>query len=215
MSTCRYALVFTAICFSISGAFGCSGGSKSAGTGGEGGGVVQSSGGGQSSSASTGGAPSSGSGLGTTVGDCFQYTGWDGMTPAVTFKADVLPIFRASCSTVMTCHGSEIPPIPNQHFYGTPTSAGAMSAAQIQEIFAGAVGVSSVDDPDMDVVKVGDPEHSFMMYKLDANPNVDCSRLTCNASASCLPGMPYLLPPLSLETRDTIRRWIAQGAKND
>jgi hypothetical protein len=213
MSMPRSALVLTTICLAAGGASGCAGASAGAspgatGSGGEGGGAA-------TSSAGAGGAD-----LGTVVGDCFDYTGWSGMTPAATFKADVLPILRASCSDTMSCHGSQNNPDPTQHFYGTPESQGAMTAAQIQAIFAGAVNQASIDEPDMDVIKAGDPAHSFMTYKLDATSAVDCSALTCNAAMACgspmpMSATPMSATPLSLASRDVIRRWIAQGARND
>ena len=207
MSMRRSAFVLATLGLAASGSCGCS-----SGNGGEGGGAAGTS---SSSSATTSSSSGSG-GPGTVVADCFQYTGWDGTTPAATFSTDVLPIFRASCSTVMACHGSETPPTPGQHFYGTPTAAGAMTAAQIQEIFTGAVGAPSIDEPDMDVIKPGDPQHSFMMYKLDGMGTTLCSTLACNSSATtCLYAMPYALPQLSLDMRNAIRRWIAQGANND
>jgi hypothetical protein len=67
----------------------------------------------------------------------------------------------------------------------------------------------------MDVIKAGDPANSFMLYKLDATPDVNCSVLTCAANMTCLLPMPYDDAQLSLATRDIIRRWITQGAKND
>jgi hypothetical protein len=59
-------------------------------------------------------------------------------------------------------------------------------------------------------VASGDPSHSFIMHKLDGDQcafNADCGGGTCGA----------LMPkgrttPIAVQTRDTIRRWIAQGA---
>jgi len=177
-----------------------------------------------SSSNSTGGGGSStgastGMGGSSAPNGCFDYTGFDGMTPAVHFKADVLPIFRPSCGLSASCHQSENPPLPAEHYLGPSVSMPAPTAAQITEILNGIVGVKSQDEPTMDVVAAGDPAHSFMMYKLDGDPTdvngLSCSNLKCAANMSCLLAMPSGGPQLPAAERDTIRRWIAQGAKND
>jgi hypothetical protein len=166
---------------------------------------------------------SGGSGAGGAVNDCFDYTSFNGMTPAAHFKADVLPIFRLSCGLSMACHGNPNPSVPGARFYGPSKSDPDPTAAEITMILSGIVGTSSVDEPDMDVIKAGDPAHSFMMYKLDAandpmnpDPNsVNCSKLTCSSMMTCLVAMPSGGPQLPAAERDTIRRWIAQGAMND
>jgi hypothetical protein len=167
----------------------------------------------------TGGGSTSG-GAGGAPGGCFNYTGFDGTTPKVTFAADVLPIFRNSCGLSSACHGSQTnPSLPAQHFYGPPVSSPAPTAAQIAAIFAGSVGVKSIDNPDMDVIDPSHPESSFMMYKIDTDPQnvagVTCSKLTCASAGTCASGMPLTGTLLPAATRDTIRRWIAQGAMND
>jgi hypothetical protein len=153
--------------------------------------------------------------------DCFDYTSFDGMSPPVTFKADVLPIFRTSCGLSQVCHGNRTPATPAQHFYGPPLSEGAtVSNADIALIRMGAVGVPSVDEPDMNIITPSDPSKSFMMYKLDADPlsantSVTCSTLKCAANMACGTGMPQAGMQLSSTDRDTVRRWIAQGAQDN
>ena len=168
----------------------------------------------------SGSSGSAGAGGGSTEGGCFDYTGFDGTTPTVTFAADVLPIFQNSCGLSMSCHGANPPTVPSQMFLG-PALPAMASSTDIAAIFAGTVSVKSVDDPDMDIIDPGSPEDSFLMYKVDTDPantnGVTCSTLTCSTSTStpCLSGMPLDGTQLSLTDRDTIRRWIAQGAKND
>lgn len=159
-------------------------------------------------------------GNGGTGGDCFDYGGFDGMSPKVTFKADVLPIFRLSCGLSASCHGSPGGgSLPGQRYYGPSSMDPAPSATDIKAILAGSVGKASAADPEMEVIKAGDPEHSFMMYKLDGDPmaasGVSCATLTCAKGMTCLSTMPLGGPQLPQDKRDTIRRWIAQGAKND
>lgn len=151
---------------------------------------------------------------------CYDYESFDGKSTTVAFKADVLPILRRSCGLSSSCHSSESGP-PGQHFYGIATSAGEMTDAQIKTIFDQSVGAAATAEPEMKVVAAGDPEHSFLMYKLDGDPmaaldaQLTCATLKCVADKSCLSSMPQGGPQLPAEERDTIRRWIAQGAKND
>jgi hypothetical protein len=136
----------------------------------------------------------------------------------VSFKADVLPIMRQSCGLSSSCHGEQAAAPPAQHFYGTATGAGDMTAAQIQAIFDQSVGKPSIDNPDMNVITAGDSKKSFLMYKLDGDPtavSLTDAALTCAKDMSCMGGMPQGGPQLSQDDRDLIRNWIDQGAKNN
>lgn len=158
-------------------------------------------------------------GSSSSINDCFDYTKFDSATPTVSFRTDVLPIFRNSCGLSSVCHGSTSPETPAQHYYGPKKTDPAPSDSDIAMILADAVGVSSVDEPDMPIIDPGHPETSFMMYKLDGDPQsasgVNCSKLKCTAKASCGTAMPQSGNILPEETRDVIRRWIAQGAKDN
>ena len=84
----------------------------------------------------------------------------------------------------------------------------------IAAIMAGIVHVPSYFEPDMSIVASGDPEHSFLMHKLDHT--LDCSLLQCAEPNDCGGTEPQGSPdPLPESNRASIRRWIAQGAKND
>ena len=66
----------------------------------------------------------------------------------------------------------------------------------------------------MSIVEPGDPQHSFLMHKLDHT--LDCSLLQCAAVNDCGTTAPQgASNPLSADTRDAVRRWIAQGAQNN
>jgi hypothetical protein len=70
----------------------------------------------------------------------------------------------------------------------------------------------------MDEVAAGDPEHSWLMHKLDGDECLFSA--TCNATgnaifANCGVQQPYNSAPLDAATRDAIRRWIAQGARDN
>jgi hypothetical protein len=169
-------------------------------------------GGGTSSTGGGGGGGGSSCGLGAD--GCFDYTCFKGDSPTVGFKADVLPIFRTSCGLSSSCHGSECGPA-GQHYLGPKNSDPEPTAAQIQMIFDQWVGQTPSVDAGMNLISPKDPEHSFFMYKLDG---LKCSKLTCAGDNTCDALMPDGVSESTLmdqSKRDTIRRWIAQGAKND
>jgi hypothetical protein len=182
---------------------------------------------GSSSSASSGGAS-----------DCYDYTGFVATTPTVTFSADVLPIFRNSCAISTACHGCDDTAMPGctsstyQPFLGTLQTDGVPSTAQVAAIIASlqapaSLQVSTIDssmvgNPTMQIVDPGKPASSFITYKLDGSfpttpddSEVTCSTLACAATNSCGGAMPSGGPALASTERDTIRRWIAQGALNN
>jgi hypothetical protein len=78
----------------------------------------------------------------------------------------------------------------------------------VPPILAGIVDVPSYFDPATSIVATGDPEHSFLLHKVDHT--LKCSLPECAAAQDC--GSP---DPLPANTRTFIRLWIAQGAKND
>ncbi len=167
---------------------------------------------------SGGGTGGGGSGGGSAAPGCFDYASFEGTTPAVHFQADVLPILRTSCGLSASCHGSESGQ-GGQHFYGPKKSDPTPTADQIKAIFDQSVNQPAVANPSMKIITPGDPANSFLMYKLDGDPNatdqVSCATLECAKDKSCLDAMPQGGPPLPSDARDIIRRWIAQGAKND
>ena len=140
-------------------------------------------------------------------GACFDYASFNGMTPAVAFQADVLPIFRNSCGLSASCHGMQGGPIA-QPFLGPPNSAGTASQTDIDAIFA-TIYDASVKEPNMKIVTPNDPANSFLMHKMDNS--LKCETLTCGGN--CGGSMPLGGAILAQDQRDTVRRWIAQGAK--
>ncbi len=149
---------------------------------------------------------------GSTGGDgaCFDYASFEGMSPAVSFRTDVLPTFQNSCGLSASCHGNQAGPIA-QPYLGPPTSAGTATDTDIDAIFAANVNVDSVKEMGMKIVAPGDPANSFLMHKVDNS--LKCETLKCGTN--CGGSMPLGTPTLAQEQRDKIRRWIAQGAKND
>lgn len=174
-------------------------------------------GGGTSSTGGEGGAGGSGTSSSGTCGNdadgCFDYGCFKSDAPVVSFKADVLPILRTSCGLSSSCHGSETG-TNGQHYLGPKNSDPEPTAAQIQLIFDAWINQPPVVKAGMNLITPSDPEHSFFMSKLDG---LKCSKLTCSGTECGA-----LMPQGATETmlydatkRDTLRRWIAQGAKND
>lgn len=166
---------------------------------------------------STAGCDGNGGGTGGAGGTpdsaCFDYSSFDGTTPEVTFQADVLPFFQQSCGVSNSCHGDINQPNENRPYLG-PNKSETATTEQIDAIFAAIVDVGSFYEPGMMLVKSGDPENSFLMHKLDGT--LECSALQCAESKDCGTLMPQgVSDPVDQATRDKVRRWIAQGAKNN
>jgi hypothetical protein len=133
---------------------------------------------------------------------CSDYTppaSFDANTPPTSFSRDVYPLFT-TCAT-NDCHG-------------TPNNQNHVFIAQndSRSTHPGLVNVKANKLPTMDYVKPGDPTNSFLMRKLDGSHCVldkQCTGGTCGDT------MPNKNQQLSVEERDKVRRWIAQGAKND
>jgi hypothetical protein len=146
---------------------------------------------------------------------CTPYTPDADLTaPSVAFVKDVLPTFERSCGIAgATCHGAPSVVSVDQRPYLGQFDGGTDAAGVVN----GLVGVKSSEDPQLDLVKASDPGNSFLMHKLDGDQ--------CQFAAQCAQGqtqytdcgqtMPYSSSALDQGTRDTIRRWIAQGAQNN
>jgi len=128
--------------------------------------------------------------------------GTDLQNPKVGFKTDVLPILVLSCA-FSSCHGA--PGGRNNGVYlGSKTTSNDASA-----IRKGLVDVVAPEHASMKLTAPGDPGASYLMHKLDG----DQCRFAkdCNVEG-CGEQMPHDSDPLDIATRDTIRRWITQGA---
>ncbi|WP_434045191.1 MULTISPECIES: hypothetical protein [Sorangium] len=139
---------------------------------------------------------------------CFDYGAFDGATPEVSFRADVLPVFQRGCAFSSTCHGAEAGSA-GFAYLGPPLSEQATDA-QIDAIVAQNVGVASRAPSGMPRIAAGDPANSFLLHKLDGT--LTCGDLEC-APDGCGKSMPAGGDTLPAAERDTIRRWIQQGAK--
>jgi len=143
---------------------------------------------------------SSGSSSGSSCDDYQPPAGFDATTPSVSFANDVMPIFGQSCA-FSTCHGSTTGPA-NGVFLGKDPA----------RVFTAIIGVHGDELQTMPFVTPGDPRQSYLMRKMDGSQcalDSQCSGGTCQSS------MPKNESLLDLPTRDVVRRWIAQGAKNN
>jgi hypothetical protein len=175
-----------------------------------------------SSASSSGGSGSgSGSSSGSGGGDggsdgctAYEVPDADLTTPTVAFAKDVLPTFQRSCGIAgATCHGSTSVVKVDQRPYLGQFDGGTDAAVVVN----GLVGVQSPEDPSGVIVKAGDPANSYLMHKLDGDQCIfapQCAQSQTQYN-DCGQQMPYSSSALDQPTRDTIRRWIAQGAKND
>ena len=95
--------------------------------------------------------------------------------------------------------------------YGcTGCHPGVNSALDLREdrSYDDLVGIRALEDPELVRVVAGDPGSSFLYLKLGGDPPV-----------ADIPGigtrMPPRSPPIDPADLDLVRRWIAQGAKNE
>ena len=134
---------------------------------------------------------------------CGDYTppaGFNATTPAVSFSKDVMPVFAQSCA-FSTCHGSSV---------GSPN--GVFLGRDAAKVHAAIVGVRGDELTTMPFVTPGNPRESYLMHKVDGS---QCSLDSQCTGGSCQGSMPRNTTLLDVPTRDIVRRWIAQGAKND
>jgi len=138
----------------------------------------------------------------------------DFTTPAVSFAADIVPIFQPSCAIAgSTCHGTPDVATTQMRPYLGSFDGGTDASFVVQ----GLVGVMSPENPGGVIVKAGDPANSYLMHKLDGDQCTLASQCASSATqyTDCGQQMPYSSPPLDGPTRDIVRRWIEQGAKNN
>jgi len=65
------------------------------------------------------------------------------------------------------------------------------------------VNIHSTEEPNLSRISPGDPDNSYIIHKLEGGPGIVGGQ------------MPLNRPPLSQETINAIRVWIAQGAQRN
>ena len=139
-------------------------------------------------------------GNGDSCSDYSPPASFDAAQPAVSFAKDVMPIFGQSCA-FSTCHGSTV-----------GNANGVFLGKDAPRVYAAIVGPKGDEHPTMPFVTAGNPRESYLMRKLDGS---QCALDARCSGGSCQGSMPKNEESLDLATRDKVRRWIAQGAKND
>jgi hypothetical protein len=132
------------------------------------------------------------------------------MTPTVSFATDIVPLFQASCSLSSSCHQAKV---------GGPTGLYLGPAkgqpADLAGVYAAVVNKPSVELSTMMFVKPGDLANSYLMHKMDGDQCQFATQCGSQLASACGVVMPQASCALDGATRDKVRRWIAQGAKNN
>jgi uncharacterized protein (TIGR03118 family) len=111
--------------------------------------------------------------------------------PVVTLTQLQTQVFTPLCSG---CHNGSQPaggPLPGSQ----NLTAG--------HTFSNVVGVASIEQPTLMRVKPNDPDNSYLIHKVEGAAGISGAQ------------MPFGGPPLSQDTIDQIRSWIASGAPNN
>jgi hypothetical protein len=183
---------------------GCGGGDDSSPVTGTGG-----SAGTGGSSGTGGGTPGTG-GIASTGCNAAIYASYQAPTTTPTLATDVYPIFRPTCA-VGGCHLTPATGGIGQHPYlgpGTDSPTAAQLAAIKTELLA--ASVEGAASRSIKLVVPGQPENSYLMVKIEADPavcNAACIATGCMARMPALPGL--TVPPAQVKT---IRDWIKAGA---
>ena len=136
-------------------------------------------------------------GCGEVDASCGPGTALAVREPDTASRADVQEILGRSCA-VGGCHAS------------TP-GAGGLALPQADAAWvASVVGVRSQENESMDLVAPGDPERSWLVYKISG----DLCRFTCDPRLGCGGQMPFG-QQLSEPERGLIVAWIRDGASVD
>lgn len=96
--------------------------------------------------------------------------------------------------------------------HGGSGVAGLGGLESCSTAYASLVGVASTELATMKRVMPGDPDASWVVYKLDGTQNTFDAQCV---GGSCGGRMPANRPQLSAAVRDAIRTWITDGAAND
>jgi hypothetical protein len=117
--------------------------------------------------------------------------------PEISFSKQVAPIIQTNCA-LSACHAD------------MQVSLGIYLPKDNAQIYK-AFHAPATGNLKLDYVKAGSPADSYVMHKLDGTHcalDKDCVKGSCGSE----------MPPgetLPIADRDTIRRWIAQGAKDN
>jgi hypothetical protein len=128
--------------------------------------------------------------------------GFDAQTPTVQLTRDVVPIFNRSCA-FSDCHNT---------LSRNGLVLGDQNRIDGRTAHGNLVGKPSRTLPSLPYVTAGNPRESFLMHKMDGS---HCTLDARCDQGNCGQAMPRSSDLLEEEERNVVRRWIAQGAKND
>lgn len=132
---------------------------------------------------------------------CFDYDAFEATT--VGFRADVMPIFAASCAS---CHMDADASV----YFGL----GGTTEAEATAVHAKLLDGLSKQAPHLAFVAPGDPLHSYMLAKIEyPDPGGTCSEVQCDEPGCELPAPPA--GPLSEADKAVLRSWVIGGALDD
>lgn len=127
----------------------------------------------------------------------------------MSFVGDMMPLFAGSCA-LQGCHDGLA---KNAGLYlGPSVIEPPATATTPSEVYA-SLRAQATTTPDLPRITPGDPQKSFLFLKIE-----DCQNqmgLSCKdtlAAGPCGQRMPALSPPLSVDKRRLVARWIAQNA---
>ncbi len=139
-----------------------------------------------------------------------------------------MPVFAGSCSTATTCHGQKNNRGEENLYLGLGAEDGANGPSDVAAVYAGLVGVKSMEDPSMSLVTVGDLETSYLWHKVSGDENTDpavvsgCdpAEMGSNPCSDCISGAPCgaqmpFAGNLAPSAVCVIENWIGQGAKDN
>ena len=127
------------------------------------------------------------------------------LTTPVSFKSDIVGNFFLNHCAFSGCHGdNDILFLGNSKASGTVTNPA--------DVYANIVNVPSKELLTMPYVTPGDASQSFVMRKVDGD---NCMFAKQCKNQDCGDTMPHNNELLDVASRDMLRRWIAQGAKNN
>lgn len=139
---------------------------------------------------------------------CFDYASFTGDSPSVSLRTEVMPILQANCTFGQSCHGPGLSPAGK--VYLGPAMGVQASDTDIQRMLDENVNADPAIDAGMKLITPGDASQSFLMHKTDNS--LECPTLAC-APDGCGDPMPFNRPAIAAGERNTIRRWIMQGAE--
>ncbi len=139
--------------------------------------------------------------------DCHDYSGFNADSPTVSLKNDVMPIFQASCTFSGTCHGAKTG--SSGKVYLGPPMGTAPTDMDLADVVS--MNVNEASSTGVKTIVPKDPQHSFLMHKMDGT--LACGDIQC--TGPCGAPMPQGGDALPADKLDTVRRWIAQGAQNN